>query len=271
MPVSKRSGVLNAALGYAELGYRVLPVAPGSKRPLLRDWPTAASADPAVIEKWFSEHPNANIAILAEGCLVLDLDAGYDSDFVNAARAAEIKALAPPVQKTPRGGFHVIFRRPEGVCWRCSASKLAQKVDVKTNGGYILVAPSSTEVGSYRWLRPLRPLSELPLPPAWLTAALDKINPRVYPQLPAKSPRPGGHTPLPSCVANVGPIPEGCRHTRLLHYLAAYRAKGANDSEIAEFAEFINARFCVPPLPERECQRIVDWVCAKPQGNGGPR
>ncbi|MFQ3588545.1 MAG: bifunctional DNA primase/polymerase, partial [Fimbriimonadaceae bacterium] len=66
--------LLTAALRYAELGYRVFPCWPGSKKPVTEHGFHDASTDAAQIEKWWSRHPTANIGIAAEGMLVVDID-----------------------------------------------------------------------------------------------------------------------------------------------------------------------------------------------------
>jgi hypothetical protein len=133
-----------------------------------------AATDGATIRKWWARWPDANLG-LATGCglVVIDIDAG-------AVRPAEaerqgIKQLQLPLAKTPRGGWHIFFRVLGGRAWRNSASRLAEHVDVRGEGGYVLVAPSCTDRGQYKWLRPLLPLAELPEPPGWLVSELDRI------------------------------------------------------------------------------------------------
>lgn len=265
---------LGAALHYARLGYRVLPVCPRGKVPLLPHWPTEASTEPEVLRHWFTrQYPRANLALVTEGLLVVDLDSGYDQNFVNGERSAAIRELRPPVQRTPRGGYHIVFRRPDGVPWRCSAGRLAQGVDIKTDGGCILVAPSVTKDGRYRWARPLVPRPQLPLPPQWLVDELDRLYapPPPRPERKCSPPRstPGlGRRFIPKRIRELTPVGIGGRHNTLLSCLAAYRAAGADDDEIEAMAYRINYYCLHPPLEDSECQRIVDWICRKPQGLG---
>ena len=55
--------LFEAALGYAELGYPVFPCAPGRKEPLTENGHLDATTDPVQIDQWWSERPNANVAI----------------------------------------------------------------------------------------------------------------------------------------------------------------------------------------------------------------
>ena len=72
------STLLENALRYAELGYAVFPCAPGRKTPLTRHGFQEATTDANQIERWWQQHPAANIAIATQGLVVIDID-GRDS------------------------------------------------------------------------------------------------------------------------------------------------------------------------------------------------
>ncbi len=169
--------LLTAALRYAKLGYRVFPCAPSGKAPLTAHGFHDATRDVEQIERWWTQHPRANVGIAAEGMLVVDIDGANNPWPGDPEKAADL-AGAGAIALTPRGGRHYLFRRPEGKGWKCSTGRLALGVDVRTDGGYIVAAPSEIEEGSYRWGEGLDlddPLGQLPDPPAWLAAALDAL------------------------------------------------------------------------------------------------
>jgi len=69
--------ILEAALAHARLGFRIFPVSPRDKRPLVKGWGSAASAEEAQVSAWWSRWPHAMIGLPtgAANCLwVLDLD-----------------------------------------------------------------------------------------------------------------------------------------------------------------------------------------------------
>ena len=68
------NGLLMAALRYAELGYPVFPCVPGGKAPLTEHGFHDATVDPEQIERWWTQHPSANIGIPTEGLVVIDID-----------------------------------------------------------------------------------------------------------------------------------------------------------------------------------------------------
>src|SRR5262249_35424867 len=65
------------ALDLAQQGFAVFPLVPGTKRPLIKDWPTKATTDPTQVSLWWREHPHANIGIACgpSHLYVIDLDA----------------------------------------------------------------------------------------------------------------------------------------------------------------------------------------------------
>jgi hypothetical protein len=75
-----KHNTLAAALEYAELGYRVLPLKPGTKVPDLRHWPEEATTDPGAIRRHFAlaarrggGDPNVGI-VTGSGLAVVDID-----------------------------------------------------------------------------------------------------------------------------------------------------------------------------------------------------
>lgn len=239
--------MLHAALWYAELGYPVFPCAPGRKAPLTEHGLLEATTDAEQITAWWTQHPDANVAIRADGLVVIDIDGDG-----NAWLADEPDKLAEldtaPLSSTPRGGRHYFFCQPEGRAWRSTAGRLAPRVDTRANGGYVLVAPSVVEGKPYSWQdeRELSaPPQRLPEPPAWLIEMLDALA--------ASNGVPGNGTP-----ANV--IPEGQRNEALARLGGAMRRVGMSQAEIFAALQQVNADRCAPPLPLREVERTAASV-----------
>jgi len=242
--------LLSAALHYAELGYRVFPCVPGGKAPLTDHGFKDATTDQEQIERWWAQHPRANIGIPTEGLLVVDIDGANNPWPGDPERAADL-AGAGAVAMTPRGGRHYLFRQPTGKNWRCSESQLAPKVDIRADGGYFVVAPSVTEDGSYRWAPELGlddPLERLPEPPSWLVQELDALT----------------STPAPTCPATAPDepniIPQGRRNKTLTRLAGAMRRRGMTQREIAAALHQVNKDRCRPPLDEREVEGVATSV-----------
>lgn len=245
--------MLKFALAYAQMGYAVFPCLPNGKRPACKHGLKEATSAPAQIRQWWNENPRYNIGLSTSGLLVVDVDP-EGLDWPGRERAASIKQLTPPLQRTPRGGWHIVFRRPLGVPWRCTAGQLAKGVDTRTDGGYIVVAPSRSEHGQYRWIRPLRPISELPTPPDWLCGELDCLC------------QPRERQPYPLDLED-GPIfEEGCRNVGLTRWAGKLRRLGFSQKEIEEMLMVTNRLRCRPPLPSQEVLAIARSISRYPAG-----
>lgn len=165
------SVLLRAALGYAKRNVPVFPLEPAGKRPLTYSGFWEATTDARLIEAWWRRWPTANVGAptgRGSGLLVLDVDpaaGGLES-------LADLERSNEPLPKTTRartggGGTHAFFRYPADEEVRNSAGWLGPGLDVRGEGGYVVVPPSRTK-GTYEWLEKA-PLAE---PPAWLLARL---------------------------------------------------------------------------------------------------
>ncbi|VTS03342.1 bifunctional DNA primase/polymerase [Tuwongella immobilis] len=252
----------NAALGYAELGYRVFPCVPNDKNPLIDGGFHAATTDPNQIERWWQTYPRANIGIATEGMLVIDID-GTENRWPHDPEWAAQLAEAGAVALTPRGGRHHLFRMPPEKSWRCSSGQLAPKVDIRADGGYIVVAPSKTKDGPYVWLESLQldtSITKLVEPPVWLAEAVDRLHEASRTPV-AKPPsvnedREDGGQILP----DGNPIPEGQRNATLARLGGAMRRFGLSAEEILAALDATNRLRCRPPLSDREVARIAKSV-----------
>lgn len=158
---------LKAALEYAELGFRVLPLQPGTKIPDLRHWPEEASTDPDAIRRFWDlsrrrghQHEGQpNVGICTGGALaVLDVDTNH---------GGEVPSWVPKstwTVKTPSGGLHFYLAVTEPV--PNSVGRLAPGIDVRGERGQVAAPPSlvvsraGQPVGTYRWVndKPIQPI-----------------------------------------------------------------------------------------------------------------
>jgi hypothetical protein len=242
---------LTAALRFAELGYGVFPCAPGRKQPMTARGFLDATTDTEQIEAWWSKHPKANVAIPTAGLVVIDVD-GPDNAWLvdDPDRLSELTTGALTV--TPRGGKHYIFRAPVGRNYRCQTGQLAPRVDVRADGGYILVPPSQVGGKVYRFVPGMeldQPREQLREPPEWLVAALDGTATSS-----PTSPRVAAGAP----VANQ--IPSGQRNATLARLAGTMRRVGMSRSEISAALIQANLDRCSPPMSPAEVARIAESV-----------
>ena len=144
---------INAAQGLASFDWPVFPVNPDTKAPLITGWQTRATCDRSGITDLFKDYPSAAIGLVTgqkSGLVIIDIDRRKNfnglQNFKNAGHE-----LSPTVSaSTPRGGIHLYFKAP--FCEvPCSVSKIAEGVDIKGDGGFVIAPPSITKWGKYSW------------------------------------------------------------------------------------------------------------------------
>lgn len=141
--------MLRNALQYLKMGWSILPIKPNSKEPLI-DWKDyqKRKLTEEELKKWFSITPTPNIGIVTgsvSNLCVLDVDGNNGLNFLQQNR------LVSSVIAISGKGRHLYYQWTEGI--RNSASKIAENVDIRGEGGYILAPPSIHPNGKrYLWL-----------------------------------------------------------------------------------------------------------------------
>lgn len=156
--------LLGAALWYAEHELRVFPLMPRSKQP----WPRShgchdATSDVEKIRRWWDAAPTSNIGI-ATGHVVNVIDIDGPAANVALCRLIDewgddgqaLRELTIGQVSTPRaGGRHLYVPAKE----RGNTAKLADGIDYRGLGGYVVAPPSYVEErtyeGAYTWTNPL--------------------------------------------------------------------------------------------------------------------
>jgi Bifunctional DNA primase/polymerase, N-terminal len=143
-PVHENQDVLSVAIAYGtRLRWHVFPCNPADRSPRTRHGFYDASDDPKIIAGWGDLWRGAEIGLrtgIESGIAVVDVDVREAHDGRVSLNALGIERPITPTARTPRGGYHWVFRHP-GDKIACSTSKLAAGVDIKGDGGYIVAPP----------------------------------------------------------------------------------------------------------------------------------
>lgn len=138
---------LDYALCYAALGWPVFPC--DGKRPdgaLAPQGFKNATREPDRLRAWWAERPEANLGVPCgeiSGFWVLDVDPrnGGNEELRGLFPDGAPAEFATLLQTTGGGGRHFLFRHDQ----RVRKGKLGRGLDVKRDGGYIVVEPSETQ------------------------------------------------------------------------------------------------------------------------------
>ena len=147
--------LLRAALSYTRRGIPVFPCEPSGKRPLTYSGFWDATTEEGHVRAWWSRWPSANVGIPTgkrSGLLVLDVDprgGGPQSLSILERENGPLPRTAKA--RTGGGGMHVYFRYSAEEEVRNSAGLLGAGLDVRGEGGYVVVPPSRTQ-GAYEWI-----------------------------------------------------------------------------------------------------------------------
>lgn len=139
------------------------------KHPRIREWQDAATDDAAQIAEWIAKYPTANVGVAtgeASGFWVLDVDGAHGAASLAALLEAHGQLPETATAITGSGGTHYLFALPDFKISN-SASKVALGIDVRGAGGQIVVAPSVSAKGPYRWKVPPNRVPPAPAPD-WL-------------------------------------------------------------------------------------------------------
>ena len=256
MPTSPQHA---AALEYASRGWFVFPVEPprigddeSGKRPIGRLVPNGkddATTDPNIINAWWSQCPNANVAIATEPSrlIVLDVDVGFKKDGTRKrGRETLAKLIAqhgePPdtlTALTGSGGLHAFYQADDGpAIQRLSLLEKESGLDLIGNG-YVIVAPSMHYSGRpYAW-NVVRPIERMP---AFLRTVAEQ-RPEVK-----------------KVESTREPLGQGGRNIALFRLGAALRDQGIGQNALANALDAENRERCQPPLDDAELKTIIDSV-----------
>jgi hypothetical protein len=269
------SDLYGAALRYAEAGMAVFPChyvvehdghlscscgdpkcTNAGKHPYAMRAPKgllSATTDLRQIERWWGVGTTYNVGARTgreSGVVVIDIDPRHGGP--EALTALEERYGALPVTRrhlTGSLGQHILFRHP-GRPIRNNAGKLGPGLDVRGDGGYIIVPPSRHISGRRYVVIDDIPLADMPV---WLLRLLeDPAKPKVA-------------TSSQSWQKLISDgVTEGRRNAAVASITGLLMRPGPKTPAIVlDLMRCWNALRCVPPLSEGELVRTVQSICGR--------
>lgn len=213
-----------------------------------------ATTDDEQIQRWWQGWPGANVGVACgpSGIVVIDIDPRHDGDESLRDLIAGQDWPDTPTVLTGGGGVHYYFKVPPGVTIRNSSGLLGPGIDVRAEGGYVVAPPSWHESGrQYEWEAGRAPGDlKAAVVPAWIVALLTT---------------PGARGATPTAIGAV--IPAGKRDETLTSLAGSMRRRGLGEGAILAALREVNVERCMPPLPERDVQRIAHSVARYAPGS----
>ena len=209
--------MLKAALWYAGRGWPVFPCNT-DKSPLSEHSFKDATKDATQIKVWWTRWPMASIGVptgTITNIVVIDIDVRNGGDKSWAALIEKHGELTTLTQTTGGGGKHHLHDAG-GKQFAGGNGKLGAGIDVKADGGYIIVAPSGHPSGNrYEWDNyPEQPPAPLP---SWLEKLIIK---------------PEKKTQSKNGTAHGAKIPQGQRRDDAKNLAGGMRRKGCSADAI---------------------------------------
>jgi hypothetical protein len=141
--MAARNDLYAAAVSHAAADRPVFPTRL-KKQPKTARGFRDATTDPEQIRRWFGNGSTSLLAIPTgspTGLIVLDIDGDDGWESLRRLEACYEPLPRTASVKTRSGGGHLYFKHPGGEV-RCSAGQIAVGLDVRADGGYVIVPPS---------------------------------------------------------------------------------------------------------------------------------
>src|SRR5262245_24496348 len=200
-----------------------------------------ATTDEATIREWWRLWPKANIGGITgpkSGRWALDVDPRNGGDKTLAALLAEHGDL-PRTQKqrTGGGGDHHIFEWPDNFTGKLAAS-IGRGLDIKGDGGYIVLPPSTHDSGEKdQWADSVPPT----VAPQWLWDLAKKSQSK-------------------KTASDSATLPNGKRNNTLASRAGMMRRRGFDADAIYAALLVENEKKCDPPLSDEDVKRIAQSI-----------
>jgi hypothetical protein len=285
--------LLKAALHYAGLGYKVFPLHyiigdekcscpkpdcssqgkhPYYGRGVSIKFKDDASSNPEQIRKWWSDPSmsNCNIGIPTgpeNDLSVLDIDVHNGDPGMEELQKLKDRCQQQtseafpkdcPTVRTGSGGLQMYFKYHQDV--NNSSSMIAQGLDTRGKGGYIVAPPSFNKGGQYKWEKWLH---ENPAQTCPQIIADELIAKKAAPKATKKTAATVGAVAISTNTSSytndsiLKGVAQGQRDETLFKYACRLKTKGLSKKEVSQI--LLNAaNNCIPPFPKSEALQKVE-------------
>ena len=223
---------------------RVVPIEPGTKKPLNRDWATSGLDFLEIEDKLPDLH---NYGVLCDDITVIDFDP-RNMELANEDDPNEVESLIHLIRRahglgetlevvTGSGGTHLYYQGAT------RAGILEPGVDIKSGPAQQVIGPGSLHIGTGRPYR------------VWANHVMAPAPDALVERGPTSTGDWDGKT---TNELKEGGIQEGNRNAGLYKHLCHMRRKGLGDTEMKFYAYAINETQVKPPMEHSEVDIIIE-------------
>lgn len=168
----------------AAMHWRIHPLKPNGKTPFLKNWPQIATSDIQQLAIWSTQFPNCNWGVAtgaASGFFVVDID-GEDGKSSVAQLKLQGFELPETLTVYTGKGLHLYYAVPANTQIQNSVSGLGAGLDIRGDGGFVVIPPSVHESGmEYAFAPCANAENPIAAAPDWL---LQRVMKREAPPAP---------------------------------------------------------------------------------------
>lgn len=229
--------ILNSALMYAHLNFKVFPLKVNSKNgQVLKSWLKEATADIEMIKNWFS-NTDYNVGVrTGDGLVVIDIDNKNDKNGVKSIKPFVKEFPKTKIVKTANNGWHMYYKVDRQIS---NKTNLYEGIDVRGEHGYVVGIGSVIDDNSY-FVSLDNPIAE--------------ANDAVYKFLE------GNKISNTNKLEIENIIEQGKRNDTLFRLGCSLQSKGVSDEMIKTCLINENISRCKPPLLDKEVNTIIQSV-----------
>jgi len=213
-----------------------------------------ASSDPELVRFWWKKHPKSGIGLatgVKSGCFAVDIDPPKGGSIEALRQAVGGNLPDTRTHRTGSDGRHILYKIPEDETIP-SRGGLLPGIDVKGEGGYIILPPSLHRSGNHYELMPGPTEIMDPSPELLKLVAREKVTEK----------KPAAALPT---------VKDGHRYPDLLSLAGTLRRRGAGDAVVEAALRARSKEAFEHPAPDNDpiFKRIVKdtrkWLQETPQ------
>lgn len=224
------------------------------KHPRITNGVNGASSDEQTVRAWWTQWPGSNIGLACgrqSGVIVIDIDPRHGG-FESMEEYESFNDVPPTLAAASGGGgMHLFFSYPRDGHPIGNRTDWLPGVDVRSDGGYVILAPSRHISGAnYSWTNWGHQIA--PAPQHLLQSIRDAGNKRDG----------GKNEQLTDTASILNGVPEGSRDDTLFKWACSLRRKHESDKDggraVVTTLVLEAARNSKPPFPEEEARKCID-------------